>query len=223
MLNPKIVALVPMRHRSERVPGKNYRHFNGKPLYHYIVSTLLECSMIDSVVIDTDSTLILEDAARYFPEVQLYKRPEHLRDGHISMNIILQNLVSNFESDFYVQTHSTNPLLKHETIEKALKYFLSCFPDHDSLFSVTRMQSRLWDSDTKPINHDPLILQRTQDLKPVFEENSNLYVFPKDVLEKFNNRIGHKPVTFEIDRIEASDIDEEIDFIAAEFYHNQRI
>lgn len=223
MAKPTIAALVPMRHRSERVPGKNYRHFNGKPLYHHIVATLLECPMIDSVVIDTDSELILEDAARYFPDVQLYKRPEHLRDGHIPMNDVLKNLILNFESDFYVQTHSTNPLLKHETIEKALIYFLSCFPDHDSLFSVTRMQSRLWDSDIKPINHNPLILQRTQDLNPVFEENSNLYVFPKYVLEKLNNRIGQNPITFEIDRVESTDIDEEIDFITAEFYQNQRI
>lgn len=90
----KIVALVPMRHSSERVPGKNYRSFAGSPLYHYIVKNLLACPLIAEVVIDTDSPKIKEDAAEYFPQVKLLERPEHLRAGTVPMNDVLLNNVS---------------------------------------------------------------------------------------------------------------------------------
>ncbi len=213
----KIIALVPMRHTSERVPGKNYRPFNGRPLYHYIISTLLECPLISEIMIDTDSPFILDDAAKNFPAVRLIERPEHLRAGEIPMNTILLHDVSRIHADWYLQTHSTNPLLRTETITKAINTFFDKLPEYDSLFSVTRIQTRFWDADTRPINHDPSVLLRTQDLSPVFEENSNMYIFNKDNLESMKNRIGKRPLMFEVDRLEATDIDEELDFLVAEF------
>lgn len=218
---PKIVAFVPMRHSSERVRGKNYRIFANKPLYHYIVESLLHCPQITQVCIDTDSPVIIEEVSKIFPTVKVLVRPEHLRDGSIPMNDVLLNSVSQVSSDFYIQTHSTNPLLRPETISKAIDLFLNS-PDHDSLFTVTRLQTRFYDADGKAINHDPSILLRTQDLPPVFEENSNLYIFSEKVLREKNNRIGYNPLLFEMDRDEAWDIDEEIDFRVAEFLYLNR-
>lgn len=216
MKYPHIVAIIPMRHHSERVPGKNYRTFAGKPLYHHIIETLLLCPQIKEIMIDTDSSLILSDAEKNFPTVKRYERPRHLQDGMIPMNEILLNDVKQIDADYYLQTHSTNPLLKSETIQEAIKTFFENQPIYDSLFSVTRIQSRLYDKACKPINHDPNVLLRTQDLPPVFEENSCLYIFQKNVFEKRRNRIGHKPLMFEINRLEAWDIDEEIQFKIAE-------
>jgi CMP-N-acetylneuraminic acid synthetase len=218
---PKIVAFVPMRHSSERVRGKNYRLFANKPLYYYIVESLLNCPQITQVCIDTDSPVIIEEVDKIFPRVKVLLRPEHLRDGAIPMNDVLLNSVSQVSSDFYIQTHSTNPLLRPETISKAIDLFLNR-PDHDSLFTVTRLQTRLYDANGNAMNHDPSILLRTQDLPPVFEENSNLYIFSEKVLKEKNNRIGYNPLLFEIDRDEAWDIDEEIDFRVAEFLYLNR-
>jgi CMP-N-acetylneuraminic acid synthetase len=220
---PIIVALVPMRHYSERVPGKNCRLFAGRPLYHHIVSNLLACPQISGVVIDTDSEIIMDDVAQYFPLVRLIKRPFHLRGGDVAMNEILLHDVSLVDADFYLQTHSTNPLLSSQTISRSIEYFLSHYPTYDSLFSVTRCQTRLWDQLGKPINHDPAILLRTQDLPPIFEENSNIYIFNKKTLEEQRNRLGERPLMFEIDRIEACDIDEELDFKIAEFLYLNRL
>ena len=218
---PKIVAFVPMRHSSERVRGKNYRLFANKPLYNYIIESLLNCPQINQVCIDTDSSVIIEEVDKIFPTVKVLLRPEHLRDGAIPMNNVLLNSVSQISSDFYIQTHSTNPLLRPETISKAIDLFLKS-PDHDSLFTVTRLQTRLYDANGKAMNHDPNILLRTQDLPPVFEENSNLYIFSEKILKEKNNRIGYNPLLFEIDRDEAWDIDEEIDFRVAEFLYLNR-
>jgi len=215
----KVVALVPMRHDSERVPGKNYRPFNGRPLYHHVINSLLKCHLISDILIDTDSHFILEDAAKNFPSVRLIERPEYLRGGDVPMNTILLHDVTQIEAEWYFQTHSTNPLLRSGTIETAINAFLSQLPEYDSLFSVTRVQTRFWDPQMKPVNHDPSLLLRTQDLPPVFEENSNIYIFNRHGLESRQNRIGKKPLMFEIDQLESWDIDEEIDFEIAEFLH----
>ena len=221
-MEKRVVALVPMRHHSERVPGKNYRSFAGKPLYHHIINSLLSCPLIHQVVVDTDSPIITEDASEHFPQVQVIERPEHLRADTIPMNDVLLNEVKMVEADFYLQTHSTNPLLRSETISNAIDVFLNNYPMYDSLFSVTKIMTRLWDSLAMPINHNPAILLRTQDLPPVYEENSCIYIFTRNTLESRHNRIGERPLMFEIDPIEACDIDEELDFRIAESLYKER-
>ena len=217
---PKIVALMPMKEHSERVANKNIRPFHGRPLYYHVLSSLLACPYIDSVYIDTDSSFIMEDALRHF-DVHMIERPEHLRSDFTPMNDILLYDVTQVEADYYLQTHSTNPLLRTQTIGAAIEAFLGS-SERDSLFSVTRLQRRLWDAEGRPVNHDPGQLLRTQDLPPVYEENSCLYIFSKPILEERRNRIGERPLLFEIDRIEAWDIDDEQDFRIAELLYEKR-
>ncbi len=213
---PKIAAIVPMRHFSRRVSGKNYRILGDKPLYRYIVDTLLSVPEITEVIVDTDSDLIIEDVEQHIPQVRIVRRPEHLRSEMQVMNEILLNTVTQVEADYYLQTHSTNPLLKRETISHAIAMFLAARDTHDSLFSVTPLQTRLWTADGRPLNHDPDHLIRTQDLEPAMEENSCIYIFRRDILEARNNRIGAHPLVFVMDPAEAIDIDTELDWRIAE-------
>ena len=211
----RVAAIVPMRHSSERVPGKNYRILGDRPLYHHVVGMLLQVPEITEVVIDTDSDFIMDDARAAFPTVRLLERPEHLRAGEIPMNDVLLNTINQLDADLFLQTHSTNPFLRAETVSAALRQLIAS-TQHDSLFTVTRIQARLWTAEGAPLNHDPSVLLRTQDLAPVYLENSCGYVFTRDVLEKRGNRIGEHPLMFEIDPSEAVDIDEERDFALAE-------
>ena len=211
-----ISALVPMRHHSQRVPGKNYRPLAGKPLYQHIIATLLAVPEIAEVVVDTDSEPVMDGLRRDFPQVRILPRPEHLRADAVPMNEILLYDTSQVEADFYLQTHSTNPLLKSATISRAIQTFLADYPAHDSLFSVTRLQTRLYDQHGRALNHDPSVLLQTQDLPPVYEENSCLYIFTRENLAARHHRLGEKPLMFEIPRLEAVDIDEEADFQMAE-------
>jgi CMP-N-acetylneuraminic acid synthetase len=213
----KLVALVPMRHHSQRVVGKNYRPLAGKPLFHHILETLLAVSEIDEIVVDTDSTPVMDGLRQNFPRVKLIDRLESLRADDVPMNDILIHDTARVPADFYLQTHSTNPLLKPETVARAIKTFLADYPAHDSLFSVTRLQTRLYDQDGRAINHDPTVLIQTQDLPPVYEENSCLYIFTRANLVERRHRIGEKPLMFEIDAEEAWDIDEELDFTITDF------
>jgi CMP-N-acetylneuraminic acid synthetase len=218
----RIVALIPMRHHSQRVPGKNYRPLAGKPLYRHILDTLLDVPEVAEIVIDTDSPVILEGIAQdkslrdIQPAICLVERPTYLRADDIPMNEILAYDTSQVDADLYLQTHSTNPLLRAKTISGAILTLQERFPAYDSLFSVTRIQARLWDQLGRAINHNPAILLQTQDLPPVYLENSCLYLFSRQTLLARRNRLGERPFLFEIDAGEAWDIDTEADFMMVE-------
>lgn len=217
-----IAALVPMRHHSQRVPGKNYRPLGGKPLYQHILLTLKACPEITQIVVDTDSPEIMKGVRKQFPDILLLERPQGLRADTVAMNEILLYDTHQIKADLFLQTHSTNPLLKAETVSRAIQTLQDNYPEYDSLFGVTRVQTRLWDELTRPINHNPAILLQTQDLPPVYMENSCLYLFSRETLERRCNRLGDRPLMFEIDHDEAWDIDEELDFLICDLLMKQK-
>ncbi|WP_207653896.1 cytidylyltransferase domain-containing protein [Clostridium sp. BSD9I1] len=215
----KIVALVPMKGHSERVPNKNIRDFAGEPLFFKILESLEKSRYIKDIYIDTDSDVIQELAIKNF-DVKFIRRPKELIGDFISMNDIINYDLTQIDSPYYIQTHSTNPLLTTETIDKVIEFYFENISTYDSLFTVTRLQTRLFDKNQNAINHNPNELIRTQDLSPVFEENSNIYMFSKDSFIKNKQRIGKKPYMYELDKYEAIDIDDESDFILAEALYN---
>ncbi len=186
-------ALVPMRHHSQRVPGKNYRPLAGRPLYQHILDTLLAVPEIGQIAVDTDSEPIMEGLRKHYPEIQIIERPASLRADDIPMNEILLYDTGLLQADFYLQTHSTNPLLGAATISRAIQAFEKGLPGIDSLFSVTRLQTRLYDRDGQALNHNPAELLQTQDLPPVYEENSCIYIFDRQTLYDRRHRIGAHP------------------------------
>lgn len=216
----KVVALLPMKGNSERVPNKNLKDFAGKPLYHRVMDVLVKSKYISHVIVNTDSEVIKSDLLKYYPEKTIIiNRPKEICGDMVSMNKVIECDINQVEADIYLQTHSTNPLLKTESVDNAIEKMIEVLGEkkYDSIFSVTRLQTRLYKSDGAPLNHNPNELLRTQDLEPLFEENSNFYLFTKESFEKSGGkRIGVQPLMFEIDKIEAVDIDEPQDFIIAE-------
>ena len=217
----KVTLLLPMKRNSERVPNKNLKLFNGKPLFHAIIDELINSKHINKVIINTDSDLIAESAINTFQDfVSIHKRPKNIQGDFVSMNEIIKYDLNNSDSDIYIQTHSTSPLLAIKSLDAAIEKMISKASDFDSIFSVTKIQTRFYDKNGNPFNHDPKELLRTQDLEPLFEENSGFYIFTKESFKNADNkRIGLRTLMFEIDKIEAIDIDEPSDFIIAEMLH----
>jgi N-acylneuraminate cytidylyltransferase len=210
-----------MKGHSERVPNKNIKPFAGIPLYHHIVSSVSACKYLNKIYINTDSETIAEDVNTHFPHVQIIKRPELLCGDFVSMNKILEYDLSQIQGELFLQTHSTNPLLKTETINTAIECFFENQDKYDSLFSVTRWQTRFYWQNGEPVNHNPEELLRTQDLPPMYEENSNFYIFTKESFRNANmKRIGLKPYLFEMNPFEAVDIDTDFNFKIAETIHS---
>ena len=217
-------ALLPMKRHSERVPNKNIRLFSGRPLFTIILETLLQSKWIDAVVINTDSDDIITIIQSQFPaNVIIHRRPKELCGDMVPMNDIINYDIAQLSGDYFFQTHSTNPLLRCETIDIAFQKYFENISEFDSLFSVTRLQTRLFDKNVKPLNHKAGELVRTQDLEPIYEENSNFYIFSKKSFKNaLNNRIGLNPHIHELNKMEAQDIDEEEDFVLAESIYNRK-
>ncbi len=210
-----VVALLPMKAHSERVSGKNFRDFCGKPLYRWILDSLLAVDAISRVVINTDAREILlgkglAEIMQEDPRVAIRDRKPELCGDFVSMNLILQDDIDAVAADVYLMTHTTNPLLGSETIQSALATFDAGRKDDscDSLFAVNRYQTRFYREDASPVNHDPANLIRTQDLECWYEENSNLYLFTGASFAATNARIGAAPVLFETPPEESVDIDD---------------
>lgn len=217
-----MIALLPMKEHSERVPNKNIRPLNGIPLFYYIADTLKNTGIFESLAIDTDSQKIAQLATdRYGDWIRIIERPSDLVGDHVSMNLIIAHDIAllGAENDYF-QTHSTNPFLSAETIRFAVEryYVERRIGEFDSLFSVNALKSRLYDKDLKPINHNPAVLGRTQDLEMIYEENSNFYIFSGESFAHNKHRIGPNPLPYVMSRnfVEGIDIDEISDWYFAE-------
>ena len=215
-----IIALMPMKGESVRVPDKNMRSFNGRPLCSVMLEKLTKSKYVSRVIVNTDSQRIMAFIQANFPGVEVVKRPTDLCGHDVSMNRIIRHDMDKFPADYYLQTHSTNPLLKEETIDEAIRTMLENKDSHDSLFSVTAYQTRFFNEDGTAVNHDPRVLLKTQDLPKLYEENSCLYLFTKKSFDFANSRIGRRPLMFNMPFAEAVDIDIEEEFIFAETLAN---
>ena len=214
-----IVALLPMKAHSSRVPGKNFRELSGKPLFRWILDTLLAVDEISKVVINTDARSILNDnGLEESDRIVIRDRKQELCGDEVSMNLVLEDDVNAVPADVYLMTHTTNPLLSVDTIRNALAKFKKHFEanENDSLFTVNKIQTRFYREDCSPVNHDPDNLIPTQELEPWYEENSNLYIFTRDSFLQTNARIGKKPLMYEVPKMESVDIDEQDDWDMAE-------
>lgn len=208
----RIIALLPMKAHSERVSGKNFRSFNGRPLFRWILDTLLSVDEIDEIVINTDARAILaQHGLTDGPRVRLRDRRPEICGDFVSMNKVLADDVAHVPADLYLMTHTTNPLLSERTVRGVIARYDEALAQGraDSVFTVNRFQTRFYRADGSAINHDPARLVRTQDLEPWFEENSNLYAFSADSFARTGARIGARPAMYEMPRCESVDIDDQ--------------
>ena len=226
----RIVALLPMKANSERVKGKNFRDFGGKPLFKWMLDTLLSVAEIDLIVINTDARHILAEYGLIDNErILIRDRNEEICGDLISMNLIIKDDIKNIDSDIYLMTHTTNPFLSRHSVQAAIEKFQTTVKagGADSLFTVNKVQDRFYDVDVQPINHDPANLIRTQDLEPWYQENSNLYLFSEESFSATAARIGVNPTMLETAPYESTDIDTPDDWelgeVMVEYYRKKGI
>ncbi len=218
----KTVALLPMKANSERVKGKNFKNFKGKPLFRWVLDTLLSLKEIDKVVINTDAVEILQGLGiSDSDKVIIRQRKADLCGDFVSMNRIIEDDIHAIPAENYLMTHNTNPLITSQTFLAAINEFVKMDKTQfNCLFSVNAYQSRFYYENAAPVNHDPNNLIRTQDLPPLFEENSCLYLFNKESFNSTNARIGSLPKLFPTPFFESVDIDDEKSWALAELYYD---
>lgn len=222
MVIETVKAVLFMKQDSKRVPKKNMHMLCGRPLFHWIVDELSQSSYIKEIIINTDSDEIATSASAHF-DVTIHFRPDYLKT--IKTDEATQLLAYDLEQsegEYFLNAHSTTPLMRRETIDRSIEYFFKQ-SDKSSLMSVTPKYKRFYKMNGEAINHVPGRMVPTQELEPVYEENSCIYLFSRNSFEKNKSRVGTRPTFFPIGPIESIDIDEPEDFELVEYFMKRRL
>lgn len=205
-----IIAIMPIKMNNERLPGKNTKILGKKPLLQYELDSLVETELLDEIDVFCSS----EDIQEYLPEkVNFVKRSEELDLPTSNFTQIFEAFMSEKDADIYVYAHATAPFITVDTMKECIEAVQS--GKYDSAFCAIKLQDYLW-KNGEPLNFDASNVPRTQDLEPIYQETSGVYVFTKEVFEKYHRRIGKNPYIKEVSFKEAVDIDEAEDFRLAE-------
>lgn len=210
----KTACFIPIKANSERVPGKNLRPLNGKPLYQYICEHVKEADVFDDIYIDTNSTVVAEYAKSMGFHV-IERVPELAKNSANGNDLLVHHFKQFPHYDYYFQLFATAPYMQPETIRVCFEKLITS-ESYDSCFTATMNHSFYWYGGT-PINYRPGILPRSQDMAPVIEETTGLYGISRESLERYNCRIGRNPYIHPVSKYEAVDINTEEDFRIAEF------
>ncbi len=217
-MNDNIVsAFVPMKGHSERVPSKNTRILGGVPLFYHILRILAQVKQVGEILVDTDSDKIKDFIRKDFPEVIIIDRPDELLGDKVAMTTIIEHDCRFIKTKHFLQTHATSPFIKPETIDAAINaYFNGMASGVDSVMAVNKFQTRFYDSNKRPINHNPDIMLPSQDMPAIYEDCSSFYINSVERLLKSKKRVGDNPILFELSKFESADIDTEDDFALCE-------
>lgn len=215
----KFTALLPIKSESQRVPNKNFKNLNKKALFKWILEKLISINEIDQIIINTDAVRKVRNklGVKINKKIIIKQRIDELKGNEISMNEIIKDDLNDCNNNDIIMTHATNPLLTKGFIVKCIaKYKESIKKNYDSLVTFDQFYGRFFDHNFRPLNHRTGQLIQTQDLKPLYFENSNLYVFSKKSFKKKNNRIGNKPYFMITPKEISLDIDNKADWKIAE-------
>lgn len=206
----KVVAFVPIRLNSQRVEGKNLRLLGGEPLLCHILRTLLAVETIDEVYV-----FCSDEAVRpYLPDgVRFLRRSSQLDRNETLGREIYDAFTAAIDADIYILAHATSPFIRPATVAAALHKVTD--EGYDSAFSAERLQTFAW-YEGRPLNYALDAIPRTQDIEPVFVETSAFFIFRREIWRDLHQRIGRRPYTAVVDRLEGIDIDYPEDFALAE-------
>tara|TARA_Y100000310_G_scaffold341866_1_gene442584 strand:- start:105 stop:767 length:663 start_codon:yes stop_codon:yes gene_type:complete len=219
----KTACFIPIKSRSSRVPGKNFKKLNGKPLYRHALDAVLESNAFSDVYIDTDSKEV-EKEIQDLPVNLIVRDPRLSRDDANGNDLLKSWIQSHPQYDLYFQIFVTSPFISISTIKNCLE-IMNEKTSYDSIFTATEEHTWFW-LDGKAVNYDPKVLPRSQDAKPMIRESTSLYGIRKEAFIKDGSRIGRNPYIFIVNNIEGMDIDTELDFFLAEkayLYKNNKL
>ena len=210
----KIKALVAVRSGSQRVVNKNIRPFAGSSLLEIKLNQLKRIPNIDGIVVNSNDDKMLEIASNMGCEV--VKRDEYYASNQVSMSEVYRNMAENVNADVIAYINATNPLLNDRTIVQAIENYKKNISQYDSLNSAHLIKEFLF-KENLPINYDLRHQPRSQDLPDISALNFAINIISREKMIECKNVVGYKPNIYIIDEVEATDIDNPIDFDFAEF------
>lgn len=214
-----IKALVAVRAGSVRVRNKNIRPFADSSLLEIKLRQLKRLSCLDGILVSSEDDRMLEMAERLGAKAM--KREDRYASSTVCMSQVYAYMARQADADLLVYANVTNPLLKDETVEEAVRLFQKYQGEYDSVNTVHPIKEFLW-KEGKPWNYDPARQPKSQDLPEIYALNFAVSVLSRETMIQCENVVGKRPWLMPIDYEEATDIDDEIDFKIAEYLYKEK-
>ena len=211
-------VLIPVRSGSVRVKNKNIKPFAGSNLLSIKIEQMKRIHGIDGIIVNSNSDEMLHIAESL--GVETVKRDEYFASNTVSMNEVYQNMAENCQCDTIIFADVTNPLIKDETVDSCIKTYFQNLDKYDSLATVNEVKQFMW-LDNKPINYNANNKPKSQDLPDIVALNHAVCIIPRKLMISKRDIVGYKPNLYKIDTVEATDIDNNIDFEFAEFIYKK--
>lgn len=222
-MSPRVVAVIPAKAYSRRVPNKNMRAFNGRPLLGYTIEQALKSQLIEEVYVSTDSEQIQAFAVRCGAQAPFLRPAELARDdvhGSVPILDMLERLGGGSRYDFCAQLLPTSPLKTARTIDEVVRRSISA---RANVLSVTRTGKILdhlrilaANGRLQTVSTETVYNFQTQDQPELLVINGAVYCAPVDDLLRHRTFQYGQPIGYLMDPLEALDIDTELDFMIAE-------
>lgn len=213
----KVIAMVPVRAGSNRVPNKNTRSFGDTSLLELKLTLLERINGLVQIIVSTDCEKSAIIASKFGAKVQW--RNKYYAGSNITNDQHWYHIADTTPGNIVFLAQVTSPLLRVRTMQKALNTFLKS-DLYDSINSVSNEKKFLW-RNSKPINYDINLTPKSQDLPDIISLNFAITIIQRQTMMKRKNVVGYKPTFLELDKIEAMDIDDLIDFKVAELMYKE--
>lgn len=208
-----VVAIIPAKGSSRRVPDKNMRQVGKETLLQRKIRQLKDSSIVDRIVVGSDSDIVehisLSNGAEFL------RRDSYFCDEErCSANEMIEDLVSRVSEDVVLWAHCTNPFVSAAEYDDALaRYFGEL--GRDSLVSVTEIRSHIWTADERPFNFEPLRKphQLASTLSPIYYQDGAIFIQPRKQMLENAYFYGEKPFLYKLEPSVSIDINTEFDLI----------
>ena len=214
----KIIAFIPVRGGSKSIPLKNIKSFCGKPLVCWSIEALEEVSIVDEVVVATDSDEIWRTVECYnYKKTTLYRRSaENASDTASTESVMLEyiNYAHLSKDDIFILVQATSPLTESKHFLEALHMYMN--NEYDSILTCVRNYRFFWNEDGTSMNYDYTNRPRRQNFKGMMMENGAFYINKVDNILLNKNRLSGKIGIYEMPEYTAMEIDEPDDWIILE-------
>lgn len=205
--------LIPARAGSKRIPNKNIVDLAGRPLIQYSIEESLKAT--GNVFVSTDCDQVKEICRNYKKNVIIIDRPPELCQDSSTTNSVIEHFLDNYNIETFALVQATSPLVNHLYLKKGFKKFAQC-PEIDTIISTYKTVDFYWSSEGKPLNFDPTMKKRTQEIQEWHVENGAFYITNRDIFLKNNNLIGENVDFIVMPKIDSVDIDDYEDLQVAE-------
>lgn len=207
-----VIAIIPARAGSKRIPQKNLLPIAGRPLVAHSVVHAQQSSCVREVYVSTESKEIAAVARAYGADV--VERPPELSTDEATSESAIRHVLDERnrrglpDPDLVVFLQCTSPVRRRDDIDRAVETLRAA--GADSLFSACNNNRLIWavkDGQPFSVNYDFRSRQREQDMAVQYRENGSIYVFRPDVLRKHGNRLGGRIAVYEMDYWSSFQID----------------